>query len=175
MDLSVDGLTFQPALDADYEELWQLRRTTIHEHVLATWGWDEAWQAQRFRAHWRPEQFTIIERGGEHIGMFALRETEDGRGLLLANVAIAPAHQSQGIGTAVIGAITAGARAQGRTVRLTVLKVNRARRLYERLGFVIVSESEADYAMEFPVRGGDPNDDPRRRSPLATMAAPERE
>jgi N-acetylglutamate synthase-like GNAT family acetyltransferase len=74
-----------------------------------------------------PEQFTIIERGGERVGMFALREGDDV--LHLANVAIAPAYQSQGIGTAVITAILAGARARGLAVRLTVLKVNRARRL----------------------------------------------
>ena len=145
MDLVVDGLTFRQAVDTDYEELWQLRRVALYEHVLATWGWDEDWQASRFRDRWRPEQITVVERGGECIGMFALEE--DPEELNLANVAIAPAHQSQGIGTAVLTAILTGARSRGLVVSLTVLKVNRARRLYERLGFVVVGETATHYVM----------------------------
>ena len=62
---------------------------------------------------------------------------------------IAPDYQSRGIGSYMTRWLVSEARASGRGIVLSVLKVNeRARRLYERLGFVIVNESLHHHRMQ---------------------------
>jgi len=63
---------------------------------------------------------------------------------------VAPEYQGQGIGTYITQALVNAAEASGRGVVLSVLKANeRARRLYERLGFEVVGESSHHYHMRF--------------------------
>ena len=69
---------------------------------------------------------------GRDVGVLCL-EREEG-GLFLANIEILPPFQNRGIGTRIIEDILASARRDCLPVRLQVLKVNPARRLYERLG-----------------------------------------
>ena len=145
MDLTVDGLSFRPAVEADYPQLWQLHRAAMYDSVAATWPWDETWQEARFRMQWHPERITLIERGDSCLGMIVLDEGPNR--LQVTNFAIAPAHQSQGIGTAIMSAILADARSRGMPVALTVLKANRARSFYERLGFAVVGETATHLAM----------------------------
>lgn len=61
-----------------------------------------------------------------------------------------PAYQRRGIGAAILRDVIAEARAGGHAVALRVLKVNPARRLYERLGFAVVGESDTHYLMRTP-------------------------
>ena len=67
--------------------------------------------------------------------------------LNLANIRVAPEYQGQGIGTRLIGEMLREAHQQGLPVTLRVLKVNPARRLYERLGFVVVGETQTHHLM----------------------------
>jgi ribosomal protein S18 acetylase RimI-like enzyme len=67
--------------------------------------------------------------------------------LYLGNLLIFPEHQSRGIGTTVVQGLLAAAHAEGKPVRLQVLKVNPARGLYARLGFVEVGENETHHLM----------------------------
>ena len=63
---------------------------------------------------------------------------------------VAPEYQCQGIGTHITQTLVHAACERGRGVVLAVLKVNeRARRLYERLGFEVVSETSYHYHMRF--------------------------
>jgi ribosomal protein S18 acetylase RimI-like enzyme len=66
---------------------------------------------------------------------------------IILQIQVLPDYQKQGIGTKAIKIILAAAKHENVTVRLGVLKQNQARRLYERLGFVISSETEIDYRM----------------------------
>jgi RimJ/RimL family protein N-acetyltransferase len=59
--------------------------------------------------------------------------------------------QRQGIGTSVIQQVLDEARRSGKPVALQVLKVNPARRLYERLGFSVTGENETLYFMKATV------------------------
>jgi ribosomal protein S18 acetylase RimI-like enzyme len=145
VDFTVDGLSFRPAVETDYSHLWQLYRAAMYESVAATWPWDETWQEARFRMHWHPERVTVIERDNQCLGMVVLDEGPDG--IQVTNFTIAPAHQSQGIGTAIMSAILASARTRAVPVVLTVLKANRACRFYERLGFEVVGETATHFAM----------------------------
>jgi ribosomal protein S18 acetylase RimI-like enzyme len=59
-----------------------------------------------------------------------------------------PDWQNRGLGTTIIQDVIDRLRAPGIPVRLQVLKVNPARRLYERLGFEIYDESDTHYLMQ---------------------------
>jgi ribosomal protein S18 acetylase RimI-like enzyme len=63
-----------------------------------------------------------------------------------------PALQGQGIGMLVIQQVLDEAKRSGKPVVLQVLKVNPARRLYERLGFSATGENETHYFMKATVR-----------------------
>ncbi len=115
------------------------------EYIAATWGWDEAWQENHFRDRWHPERLTIVECRGRLVGMFDV-DIRPGE-LYLETIEIAPAYQSKGIGTNILREILARAGSQGLAVGLHVLRVNRARHLYERLGFAVVDETDARFGM----------------------------
>ena len=144
-------ITLRSASADDYGFLWELHRTAMKPYVEATWSWDETWQANYFRAHFEPTRCQIIQAEGVDIGALAVETRPDC--VLLARIAILPAYQRAGIGTAIIRRVLEHAAHQGLPVRLQVLKVNPARHLYERLGFEVTGETETHYLMSM---GADP-------------------
>ena len=62
---------------------------------------------------------------------------------------LAPEVQKAGLGTELMRSAMAMAAEIGVPARLQVLHVNPARRLYERLGFVIHGTTETHYLMEW--------------------------
>lgn len=134
------------ATSDDYEFLYQLHAATIRPAVEATWGWDEAFQAERFRQYFVAADNQIIVLAGEDVGVLKLEE-RDGD-CFVGLIEIAPAYQSRGLGTEVLRDVMAGALGRGQAVALHVLKANPcARRLYDRLGFHVVETREERYVM----------------------------
>lgn len=62
-------------------------------------------------------------------------------------MALLPEFQGRGIGTKLIQAVMGEAAGLGLPLRLQVLKANRARRLYERLGFHVYAETATHLQM----------------------------
>ena len=92
--------------------------------LARSYGW--------FGALWRGLLLSALER-----------DIEDGV-LLMDGICVAPEGRGRGVGTALLSAIKQQAVDQGaKAVRLDVIDTNpRARRLYEREGFVAVGESQ---------------------------------
>jgi len=67
----------------------------------------------------------------------------------LHTICVLPEHQNRGIGTEVIRSIVAEAETQKMPLYLSVLKVNPARQLYERLGFRVIEETKHHFRMKF--------------------------
>jgi ribosomal protein S18 acetylase RimI-like enzyme len=80
------------------------------------------------------------------------RETE----VLLKFIEVLPDYQNQGIGTAVIKSVLEEVHHTGQPVGLQVLKVNPARSLYERLGFLTTGQTATHYLMRAYTRTADP-------------------
>lgn len=139
----------RPATAADYDFLFRLHVATIREVVAATWGWDEAFQQERFREKFDPAVQQILVVDGEDVGVVK-REVREGN-LFLGLIEIAPAHQGMGLGTEIIRDLLDEAHGRGKALDLHVLKANRrARALYERLGFTIVEERQERFVMRAP-------------------------
>jgi ribosomal protein S18 acetylase RimI-like enzyme len=62
--------------------------------------------------------------------------------LYLGQLYVAPSSQNRGIATAILHELTDRARQGGKTLTLDVMKNNRSRLLYERLGFQVVGQSD---------------------------------
>jgi ribosomal protein S18 acetylase RimI-like enzyme len=145
----VAGVALRPAVEGDREFLFALHRASLKEYVAATYGpWDDQRQRELFDAKFAPARYQIITRAGADVGCLRVEDFPDHVALSL--IEILPAHQRQGVGTAVVQFLIARARAQRLPLRLHVFKVNPARRLYERLGFTQLAETPTHYIMQLP-------------------------
>lgn len=141
----------RPATRDDLEFLWDLHILTLLEYVALTWGWDRTWQRENFLKRFDPASLEILEARGIPMGVLGVRYAEDH--LYLREIQIHPDWQGRGIGAAMVADIVAHAAARRLPVRLQVLKVNPARRLYERCGFCLRGETETHFLMEHPASG----------------------
>ena len=123
----------------------------MRPYVEATWGaWNEDEQLAKHALNYQPQTHKIITVGAEEVGLLAVEEHDDH--LWLVKVYLLEAWRNQGIGRSLIYQVLYQARELGKPVRLRVLRVNnRARKLYESLGFRVVSEMPERFVMEaFP-------------------------
>ena len=111
----------------------------MQQYVVQTWGWDESWQRKYFQQHFAPEECQIITFQRKDVGVLSVRKQETE--VFLKFIEVLPEYQNQGIGTTVLKSILEEAHDTGQAVCLQVLKVNPARSLYERLGFLINGET----------------------------------
>jgi ribosomal protein S18 acetylase RimI-like enzyme len=139
-------LELRAAASQDREFLWEVHRTALRPAVEATWGWDEAFQMQYFAEHFTTTDRFIVSVDGVDAGV--LQFTVKADHLFLTSVALLPEHQGRGLGTDLVNMVLAEGRRHNLPVRLQVLKVNRAKKLYERLGFEAYGESETHVHME---------------------------
>ena len=82
--------------------------------------------------------YVILEYRGAPIGYFAIADIDS---LHLIDISILPEFRSQGIGTYQMKALQARAANSCKSMTLTVEIFNPAKRLYERLGFVVYDEA----------------------------------
>jgi GNAT superfamily N-acetyltransferase len=138
-------ISFRPTTAEDPAFLYDLHRAAMQHYVAQTWGWDEAWQRNYFQQQFNPEECQIITFQGKDVGVVSVikGETE----VFLKFIEVLPEYQNQGVGTAVIQSILEKAHHTGHPVCLQVLRVNPARSLYERLGFLITGETATHYLM----------------------------
>ena len=135
------------ATASDVDWLENLRRTVYQDLFQATWGgWDEARHQRQFAECLNRGHISIIEVGGSRVGMIQI--FSDPKAVEVAEIQIQPQDQNRGIGAAVLLDIIARAHGYGRPVSLALgLKNDRALRLYKRLGFQQVRETETHYHM----------------------------
>ena len=138
----------RPATGADHAALYTIHREAMRPHVEATWGpWDERVQPSFFQATIDRGLLQVVLVKGETAGLL---EVDDRFATVyVQNIELSAAHRGAGLGTAILLDIQAKATAGGKRVELQVLKVNPARRLYERLGFVATGETETHVQMEW--------------------------
>lgn len=125
---------------------------------LQAWAWEEQMRQAvlriQFEAH---ERHYRANFPGAEDSLIRLNETlvgrlivlRSGKALHLADLALLPEFRGQGIGGTLIRKLQLEATAEGVPVRLNCFAGNRARRLYERLGFAVVTDSGTHVSMEW--------------------------
>lgn len=138
----------RPATAEDREFLVRLYASTRAEELALVDWTDEQRDAfvrmqfdaqdSQYRQHNPAGTFDVIEVDGRRAGrLYVDRRPTDVR---IVDIALLPEFRGRGLGSALIRAVIDEAAAGGRTASIHVEVHNRARRLYERLGFRPVSE-----------------------------------
>jgi ribosomal protein S18 acetylase RimI-like enzyme len=144
--------SLRPAVDTDYDFLYNLNRTTLREYIEPLWGWHEEWQREYFRAKFDAAARQIIVVDGRDAGVLVIEDRPEE--IYLGLIELLPEIQGRGIGTDIINRLKAQASQSNRPLTLHVLKSNQpARRLYERLGFQVAGEEENRFRMICPAGG----------------------
>ncbi len=113
----------------------------MRQYIESLWGWEDTWQRDYFSRKFDPNKRQIIQIGARDAGVLVVEPGAET--LYLSLIEILPEFQGRGVGTAIITDLIAQGREQEAMVTLHVLKSNtQARRLYERLGFVMAEEEE---------------------------------
>lgn len=129
------------ATEGDREFLRRLHAATMRVHVERLWGWDDNQQRELFERGFQPALTQIIQADGEDVGVLVVERSE--HEIYLVNIGVLPAWQSHGIGSSIIQALIAEAEIASLPLTLRVFHVNdRARKLYESLGFEEVKADE---------------------------------
>ena len=136
-------VTLRAATTADIDLLYGIYRAAYSP--LTSGEWNDIEQSKSFHAGFPLERARVIIAGSEVIGAIDAERRSDG--WFLNNIEIRPDWQGRGIGSRLVGDLVARAHREGHRVALEVLKVNPARRLYERLGFVVIGETDTHYLM----------------------------
>jgi ribosomal protein S18 acetylase RimI-like enzyme len=148
----------RPASDEDGELLYRIYASTRIEE-LAIVPWDgptkEAFLHMQFTAqdaYYRQAHpdasYDVVVAGGEPVGR--LYVDHSGEAVEVIDIALLPDYRGRGIGTVLLTRVIHEAQATGKPVRIHVERSNRARRLYERLGFRQVADQGVYLRFERP-------------------------
>jgi len=137
----------RPATLSDRPFLDRLRREVYADLIEATFGeWVEERHLRYESTCFERGAISIIEMKGEPIGMIQLAPHP--KGIEVCEIQIRNAMQRSGLGTALLRGVQAHAEHGSQAVALDVPKKNdRAKRLYERLGFAQVGSNESHHLM----------------------------
>ena len=143
----MDGMAIRRAEATDVDFTFAVKEAAFREYVDKVWGWNGADQRELHELRLASQDVRIIQYKGIDVGYFSTSSTVDS--VRVYQIFILPEYQRKGLGTACMRVIVADAKAQERSVRLQVLKINtRAIAFYERLGFNIVDEDDTHVQME---------------------------
>ena len=133
---------------ADTKLLSDVFRVSMKDYITQIRGeWNEQREESQFRHQLELSAARVIRSKILEVGVITAPIKDSAR--WIHTICIVTDHQNRGIGTEVIRSVVAEAETQKMPLYLSVLKVNPARRLYERLGFVIIEETEHHFRMKF--------------------------
>ena len=138
-------IALRPAQAADLAFCRRITHDTMRWIVEQLFGWDEAQQVEKFARQWDVDEVRIITVAGEDAGWLQTAPVEDA--VFLKQIYLSRPFQRQGIGTRVMQIVIDEARRDGKAITLGVVKINPARHLYERLGFLTTRQDEYKFYM----------------------------
>jgi GNAT superfamily N-acetyltransferase len=160
---SAPALTLQAESAEDEAFLFEVYAST-REEELAVVAWDAAarrrflemqFRAMRkgYRGMFPDAEFAVILLDGRPVGRAVVDRS--GEAIHVVDLALLGPERNQGIGTRLLRQWTEEAAQTNRPLRLRVLKGSRARRLYERLGFMRTDDDGLYEGLEWRAPGGE--------------------
>ena len=104
-------------------------------------------QRRHYEQHFPRAAFDMVVKEDAVIGRFFVDRTPDE--IRIIDIALLPTYRGSGIGSALIRPLLDEAARAGKPVRIHVERENRARQLYDRLGFVPVDSHGIYELMEW--------------------------
>lgn len=138
-------ICLRTASKEDVPFLLELRQQTMNAYLIAS-GLNPSLEEHMQRILFRFDCAQIIFLANDPVGL--LKVARDGKDWHLIQIQLVPFLQGKGVGTQLIQSVIDQARSTGASIGLNVLKSNPARRLYERLGFSVVTETARGLEMQ---------------------------
>jgi GNAT superfamily N-acetyltransferase len=123
--------------------LAELRVQAMRESLEAVGRFDPVRARTRFLGSFEPAHTRAVVVAGQTAGFLVLRP--DSSPWLLDHLYIAPAHQRQGLGAALLRQLFAEADQAQQPLRVGALKGSRSNTFYQRHGFELVASGEWDH------------------------------
>jgi ribosomal protein S18 acetylase RimI-like enzyme len=146
-------IALRPAGAQDFEYCKRLYFAGM-KTIIAELNLDMAAQAVSFSEQWALEQVRIIDVDDSNAGWLQSEMRDDE--MFIAQLFVDGPFQRQGIGTHVMKSLIGEAARLNQPVRLAVVKINPALRLYERLGFHTTHEDDRKFYMKRDPDGAGP-------------------
>ena len=148
MGFASKGFQMRPACNDDFRFAWSLYEELMKPLTIELLGrWNEPGQKQVVESALTYPGTSVIVKDELDAGWLHVVESRDA--IYLGQLYLAPSFQNRGIGTAILRELADRARRGSKTLTLHVMKNNRSRLLYERLGFHIIGESEFKLKMRW--------------------------
>ena len=131
----------RPATFDDYTYCYRLTKRNMYDLFCKHWG---GWVPAKFRKGFVVGNISLVIIAGKRAGY--LNITREPTFIYIDNIQLSPAWQNQGIGTSLLNRLL---DAHSRfSIRLTTFENNPAKRLYERMGFVVLERNGMIIKME---------------------------
>ena len=144
--MNPQNVVLRPATPADEQFVYDVKKEALGPYITEVFGWDEEAQMRFHMEEYQMENSYIILETTHSIGWLAFHQ--EGEVLVIDHLYLLPESQGKGVGKQLLSFVLETADRNENRVQLGVLKVNPARRLYERCGFTIIGENEHFYFME---------------------------
>jgi ribosomal protein S18 acetylase RimI-like enzyme len=140
-------LSLRPAAPDDRPFVEQVYFETQRWLIEKLFGWrGESVERAKFNEFYDEAHTSIIHIGDQRIGWMTL--IRDPERIEIDAIYIEPNTQRRGFGTRLMQDLILESEQTGKPLTLSTAKINPARRLYERLAFTVVNESEVKVYME---------------------------
>jgi len=141
-------IILRKAAKSDLDFLVNLRDLTMRKYLDEV-GVPVTREAYLERINYQFEDAKIIELDNKAIGLFKVTYLSESNELYIAQIQIEPEYQGLSVGSYLINQVINEACKNKQSVSLNVLKNNPAQKLYTKLGFNKVGESETEFNMEY--------------------------
>ena len=147
--VSLGGIQLRVGAASDAEFIYKVVTATMRSYAEQSLGaFDEDQTRLDITKFLAAGNYSVVQHEGEDIGVLAVERQVTH--IYVEQVSILPSHQNCGIGTSLIRKLAREAKESRRPLRLRVLSVNPARRLYETEGFQVTSTTPERVFMELP-------------------------
>ena len=140
------NFSLRSATESDKDFIFGTFELAMREYVEWAWGWDEESQPSHFWESFPLENVKVVCIADQPIGALYVEEHPKYR--WIRTIFLKPEVQGMGIGSELVRREADLARNASKSLVLRVIKINPAKRLYERLGFKVVKEDEVTYSMQ---------------------------
>lgn len=139
-------LTYRKCINADIEYLLWLRKKTMNEHLISS-CLTVTDESHLDRIMFQFDCAKIILLKGQKIGLLKIAAHQNS--IEIIQIQIEPHHQGKGIGHKIIQSIIEKLSGEKTAVTLSVLKENKAKKLYDTIGFKVISENNEFFVMKY--------------------------
>lgn len=143
--MNSNSLLLRSAQTTDQDWLFDTYQATLKPYVEWAWGWQEAFQREGFAKHHPLHELQVVMYAHQAAGALHV-QTQDTLHFVRM-IFLAPAFQNLGLGTLLLQSEMQRAHELGKALHLKVVKINRAKTLYERMGFKTLAQDEATFHM----------------------------